>query len=154
MIVYALNQEKFKRKDILTVTGLPESTYHYHCSKQDTKNKDEDLEHLIQEIFNEHDGNYGYRRIQKALKNKEHLANHKRFPSRNLRYEKGHENLFAELVFCGTCGHKFYYSAFEKNGHNLDHYKCSRYAKTVDHCDTPHYIRKSELIEMVLADIN
>jgi len=82
------------------------------------------------------------------------MRQHKRIPSRNLRYEKGHENLFAGLVFCGTCGQKHYYCAFEKNGRNLDHYKCSRYAKTVDRCDNPHYIRKSELGEMVLADIN
>ena len=34
MIVYELSQEKFKLKDILTVTGLPESTYHYHYSKK------------------------------------------------------------------------------------------------------------------------
>lgn len=78
MIVYELSQEKFKLKDILTVTGLPESTYHYHCSKKETKNKDEALENLIQEIFDENDGNYGYRRIQKALKNKGHQVNHKR----------------------------------------------------------------------------
>ena len=57
MIVYELSQEKFKLKDILTVTGLPESTYHYHYSKKETKNKDEALESLIQEIFDETDSN-------------------------------------------------------------------------------------------------
>ena len=77
MIVYELSQEKFKLKDILTVTGLTESTYHYHCSKKETKNKDEDLENLIQEIFDENDGNYVFRRIQKALNNKGHQFNHK-----------------------------------------------------------------------------
>lgn len=77
MIVYELSQENFKLKTILTVTGLPESTYHYHCSKKDEETKDETLGTLIQEIFEENDGNYGYRRIQEALKNKGHQVNHK-----------------------------------------------------------------------------
>ncbi|MEQ7301761.1 recombinase family protein [Enterococcus avium] len=70
------------------------------------------------------------------------------------RFEAGHENLFAGLVFCGTCGHKHYYCAFEKNGTNLDHYKCSKYSRTFDRCDNPHYIRKSELEELVLIELN
>ena len=82
------------------------------------------------------------------------MRQHKRVNTKNLKYEVGHENLFASLVFCGTCGHKHYYCAFEKNGRNLDHYKCSRYARAVDRCDNPHYIRKSELAEIVLAEIN
>ena len=70
------------------------------------------------------------------------------------RFEAGHENLFAGLVFCGTCGHKHYYCAFEKNGTNLDHYKCSKYSRTFDRCDNPHYIRKSDLEELVLLELN
>ena len=69
------------------------------------------------------------------------------------RFEAGHENLFAGLVFCGTCGHKHYYCAFEKNGTNLDHYKCSKYSRTFDRCDNPHYIRKSDLEELVLLGV-
>ena len=70
------------------------------------------------------------------------------------RFEAGHENMFAGLVFCGTCGHKHYYCAFEKNGTNLDHYKCSKYSRTFDRCDNPHYIRKSDLEELVLLELN
>ena len=70
------------------------------------------------------------------------------------RFEAGHENLFAGLVFCGTCGHKHYYCDFEKNGTNLDHYKCSKYSRTFDRCDNPHYIRKSDLEELVLLELN
>lgn len=70
------------------------------------------------------------------------------------RFEAGHENLFAGLVFCVTCGCKHYYCAFEKNGTNLDHYKCSKYSRTFDLCNNPHYIRKSELEELVLMELN
>lgn len=37
---------------------------------------------------------------------------------------------------------------------NLDHYKCSKYSRTFDRCDNPHYIRKSELEELVLMELN
>ncbi len=61
----------------------------------------------------------------------------------------GHENLFAGIVFCGTCGRKHYFCPQEKNGLNHDHYKCSGYRKPIDGCENPHYIQKSALIEIV-----
>ncbi|SJZ57550.1 Site-specific DNA recombinase [Pilibacter termitis] len=81
------------------------------------------------------------------------MRQHKRVTS-SPRFKAGHENLFAGLVFCGTCGCKHYYCAFEKNGTNLDHYKCSKYASTIDRCDNPHYIRKADLEELVLLELN
>ena len=81
------------------------------------------------------------------------MRQHKRVTN-SPRFKAGHENLFAGLVFCGTCGRKHYYCAFEKNGTNLDHYKCSKYGATIDRCDNPHYIRKSELEELVLIELN
>lgn len=81
------------------------------------------------------------------------MRQHKRVLNKP-RFETGHENLFAGLVFCGTCGHKHYYCAFEKNGTNLDHYKCSKYARIIDRCENPHYIRKSALEELVLHELN
>ena len=76
------------------------------------------------------------------------MRNHKRS---NQRYKNriGHENLFAGLVFCGTCGRKHYFCPQEKNGLNHDHYKCSGYRKLIDGCENPHYIQKSALIEIV-----
>lgn len=76
------------------------------------------------------------------------MRNHKRS---NQRYKNraGHENLFAGLVFCGTCGRKHYFCPQEKNGLNHDHYKCSGYRKPIDGCENPHYIQKSALIEIV-----
>ena len=76
------------------------------------------------------------------------MRSHKRS---NQRYKNraGHENLFAGLVFCGTCGRKHYICPQEKNGLNHDHYKCSGYRKPIDGCENPHYIQKSALIEIV-----
>ena len=76
------------------------------------------------------------------------MRNHKRS---NQRYKNraGHENLFAGLVFCGTCGRKHYFCPQEKNGLNHDHYKCSGYRKPIDGCENSHYIQKSALIEII-----
>lgn len=76
------------------------------------------------------------------------MRNHKRS---NQRYKNraGHENLFAGIVFCGTCGRKHYFCPQEKNGLNHDHYKCSGYRKPINGCENPHYIQKSALIEIV-----
>lgn len=76
------------------------------------------------------------------------MRNHKRS---NQRYKNraGHENLFAGIVFCGTCGRKHYFCPQEKNGLNHDHYKCSGYRKPIDGCENPHYIQKSALIEII-----
>ena len=76
------------------------------------------------------------------------MRNHKRS---NQRYKNraGHENLFAGIVFCGTCGRKHYFCPQEKNGLNHDHYKCSGYRKPIDGCENPHYIQQSALIEIV-----
>ena len=76
------------------------------------------------------------------------MRSHKRS---NQRYKNraGHENLFAGLVFCGTCRRKHYFCPQEKNGLNHDHYKCSGYRKPIDGCENPHYIQKSALIEIV-----
>ena len=76
------------------------------------------------------------------------MRSHKRS---NQRYKNraGHENLFAGLVFCGTCGRKHYFCPQEKSRLNHDHYKCSGYRKPIDGCENPHYIQKSALIEIV-----
>lgn len=80
------------------------------------------------------------------------MRKHKRS---NQRYKNraGHENLFAGLVFCGTCGRKHYFCPQEKNGLNHDHYKCSGYRKPIDGCENPHYIQKSALIEIVSSKL-
>lgn len=78
----------------------------------------------------------------------------RRIPRKNWRDKPGHENIFAGLVYCGSCGHKHTYCASEKNGINLDHYKCSRYGKVCKPCINAHYIRKNLLEQIVLEDVN
>ena len=80
------------------------------------------------------------------------MRSHKRS---NQRYKNraGHENLFAGLVFCGTCGRKHYFCPQEKNRLNHDHYKCSGYRKPIDGCENPHYIQKSALIDIVSSKL-
>src|SRR5699024_8704370 len=77
-IVYEMTQEGFKLSNILEVTELPESTYHYHLSKKNKPNPDKGLEELIQEIFEENKERYGYRRITDELKARGNQVNHKR----------------------------------------------------------------------------
>lgn len=71
----------------------------------------------------------------------------------NWRFEDGHENLFAGLVFCHTCGNKHHFCAQQKGDINLDHYKCSAYSREIKACENAHYIRKNFLEQIVLSDL-
>lgn len=65
-----------------------------------------------------------------------------------------HANLFAGLVFCGTCGTKHRFTPQKKGDLILDHYKCGKYSQRFEPCDNPHYIRKVVLEELVKSDLN
>lgn len=93
---------------------------------------------------NTHEAIIGQETFNIVQKMRSHKRSNQRYKSR-----AGHENLFAGLVFCGTCGRKHYFCPQEKNGLNHDHYKCSGYRKPIDGCENPHYIQKSALIEIV-----
>ncbi|MGG1575805.1 IS3 family transposase [Fictibacillus sp. NRS-1165] len=71
-------KETYRLKDILTIVGIPESSYHYHIKTMKKENPDEELEENIQSIFQENDGNYGYRRIHLELRNRRFIVNHKK----------------------------------------------------------------------------
>lgn len=63
----------------MEVTELPESTYHYPLSQKNNAKQDDPMNNtVIQVIFREHNGNYGYRRIRDELRARGHLVNHKR----------------------------------------------------------------------------
>ncbi|PFN74851.1 hypothetical protein COJ85_33460 [Bacillus sp. AFS076308] len=62
---------------MLRIVGIPESSYHYHIKMMKKENPDSELETCIQSIFDEYNGNYGYRRIQLELKNRGTKVNHK-----------------------------------------------------------------------------
>ncbi|EOH73441.1 recombinase family protein [Enterococcus malodoratus] len=81
------------------------------------------------------------------------MRQHKRVPQyHKFKDVKGHENLFAGLVFCEN-GHKMTFCPQQKNHRNLDHYKCGKYKGIKETCNHGHYIRKIVLEEIVLKEL-
>ena len=67
------------RLDLLLETArLARSTYYYQLKQLDGFDKDKELKTEIQAIYNDHKGNYGYRRITLELRNRGHIVNHKK----------------------------------------------------------------------------
>lgn len=60
------------------MVGIPESSYHYHIKQLKRENPNQELEDMIQSIFDENNENYGYRRVQLELKNRGLIVNHKK----------------------------------------------------------------------------
>ena len=63
---------------LLKVIKLARSTYYYHLKQMNQLDKDQQIKDEIQEIFTEHKGNYGYRRIHLELRNRGFKVNHKK----------------------------------------------------------------------------
>ena len=59
------------------VIDLPRSTYYYRPKRQPAEISDEALVELIGDIEDEFPG-YGYRRVTRELRNRNHVVNHKR----------------------------------------------------------------------------
>ncbi|WP_079524327.1 IS3 family transposase [Solibacillus isronensis] len=78
MIAFELKEEGFRLKDVLKRVDLPEATYHYHMKQMAKADPDQALKTLIIELFEEHEGRYGYRRIHSQLKAKDYTINHKK----------------------------------------------------------------------------
>src|SRR5699024_5492255 len=76
-IIHSLRSE-FKLAIILEATGFPRTTYMYWQKRFNENNRDEEIEGLIKEIFEEHKGNYGYRRIDTELRNRDQIVNPKK----------------------------------------------------------------------------
>ena len=67
------------RLDLLLETAyLARSTYYYQLKQLDGHDKDKGIKGEIQEIYYEHKGNYGYRRITLELRNRGFVVNHKK----------------------------------------------------------------------------
>src|SRR5699024_12132796 len=73
-IIHSLRSE-FKLAVILEATGFPRLTYMYWQKRFNENNPDEEIEGLIKKIFEEHKGNYGYRRIGTELRNRGYKVN-------------------------------------------------------------------------------
>jgi len=77
-LAFELKEEGFKLKDVLIVVGIPEATYHYHIQSLKKEDPNQEVKAVIYELFNKHEGTYGYRRIHLALRNLGYLINHKK----------------------------------------------------------------------------
>ena len=67
------------RLDLLLETAhLACSTYYYQLKQLEGLDKDKEFKDEIQWIYNEHKGNYGYRRMTLELKNRGYSVNHKK----------------------------------------------------------------------------
>ncbi len=65
-------------KALLQLADIPRSTYYYWVKNFDRPDPDTELKKLIQSIFDDHEGRYGYRRIRDELINRGHKINHKK----------------------------------------------------------------------------
>lgn len=63
---------------LLAFAKVPRSTFYYWVKQFDKPDLDADLKLLIQSIYEEHQGRYGYRRIRDELFNRGHRVNHKK----------------------------------------------------------------------------
>ena len=69
---------EFALEILLKIIRLARSTYYYHLKQLDQTDKNQTIKAEIQAIFTEHNGNYGYRRITLALRNRGFVVNHKK----------------------------------------------------------------------------
>jgi putative transposase len=76
-VVYELWRE-FTVAALLGLADIPRSTYYYYVKRFDRPDKNVALKELIKEIYNEHQGRDGYRRIRDELSNRGHQINHKK----------------------------------------------------------------------------
>jgi transposase InsO family protein len=65
-------------KALLQLADIPRSTYYYWVKNLKRPDQDAELKGLIQSIYDEHEGRYGYRRIRDELTNRGYKVNHKK----------------------------------------------------------------------------
>ncbi|WP_407082274.1 IS3 family transposase [Streptococcus pluranimalium] len=71
-------QEGFRLDLLLATAKMPRSTYYYQVKQLDKPDKNKAIKTEIQAIYDEHKGNYGYRRIHMELRNRGFMVNHKK----------------------------------------------------------------------------
>ncbi|MFU2222991.1 IS3 family transposase [Streptococcus pluranimalium] len=71
-------QEGFRLDLLLATAKMPRSTYYYQVKQLDKLDKNKAIKTEIQAIYDEHKGNYGYRRIHMELRNRGFMVNHKK----------------------------------------------------------------------------
>ena len=69
---------EFALEILLKIIKLARSTYYYQLKQLDKIDKNHNIKDEIQDIFTEHKGNYGYRRMTLELRNRGYIVNHKK----------------------------------------------------------------------------
>ena len=64
-------------KLLLEIAQLPRATFYYHAKRMVREDKYAIIKTKITELFHEHQGRYGYRRITDELHNQNFVINHK-----------------------------------------------------------------------------
>lgn len=75
-MIFELRSE-FKVINLIKVAGIKRSTYYYWVKHSERPDKYAEIKEVIKEIFSEHKGRYGYRRITLELRNRNYCINHK-----------------------------------------------------------------------------
>lgn len=75
-VIYELRHD-FKVIELVKVAGIARSTYYYWAKKQTSPDKYNEVKEVIKQIFHEHRGRYGYRRITLELRSRGYQLNHK-----------------------------------------------------------------------------
>ena len=70
-------REQYELSDLLSIAKLARSSFYYHRASLWSQDKYADLKQRILDIYHQHKGRYGYRRITQALKNEDLKHNHK-----------------------------------------------------------------------------
>ncbi|MBY0188327.1 transposase, partial [Bacillus aerophilus] len=76
-VVYDLRHQ-YPVKSLLKLACIPRSTYYYLIKHLNRPDQDVELKKMIQTIYQEHQGRYGYRRIRDELINRGQKVNHKK----------------------------------------------------------------------------
>ena len=69
---------EFALEILLKIIRLARSTYYYHLKQLDQTDKNQTIKAELQAIFTEQKGNYGYRLMTLALRNRGFMVNHKK----------------------------------------------------------------------------
>lgn len=105
MIIRELVEEGFLLPQLLTYTQLSRSTYYYNLKQLNKSDKDKELKDIIKTIYNEHRGNYGYRRIHLELRNRGFVINNKKV-----------QRLMKEMGLAARIRRKRKYSSYKGEG--------------------------------------
>ena len=76
MVIQELRQEH-DLKLLLEIAQIPRATFYYHAKRMVREDKYAIIKTKITELFHEHQGRYGYRRITDELHNQNFAINHK-----------------------------------------------------------------------------